>query len=168
MQAEHPATAADTHADGSRIYIWLEGDPDAHSPDTSIEDIPGVNDIDQLAAAIMRGDLGRFLPVDLRYATHPNPINRRAIKSIDTARLLRDRSIRHRRRYEVFPDPDNVPTLQRDADHDAASPDEREPLAPLRPDSDSDSGSDTRGKRGHRGQRSDRTRGKGRDAGGNT
>lgn len=98
--APEPATQFSTDA---RIYVWLEGDPAAHEPDAWIPDIPGVNDIDQLVDAIVRGDLGRFLPADLRYATHARPSDLRSIKTLDTVRLLRDNNIRHRRRYEIYP-----------------------------------------------------------------
>jgi hypothetical protein len=70
-------------------------------PDVTIPDEPGVNDNDQIADAIRRGDLGRFLPVTIRFADYPDPSQKR-VRSLDTARLLRDRHIRHRRRYEVM------------------------------------------------------------------
>jgi len=86
---------------GTQIYIWLEGEPGVSPPSVSIPDEPGVNDLDQLGWAIARGDLGRYLPVTIKFATHPEP-NARALRSVDVARLLRERNIRHRRRYEVF------------------------------------------------------------------
>lgn len=87
---------------GSRLYIWLDGDPGITPPDVTIPDEPGVNDNDQIAAAVVRGDLGRYLPVTLHFADHPTPTPKR-IRAIDTARLLRERHIRHRRRYEITP-----------------------------------------------------------------
>ena len=87
--------------DGRRLYIWLEGEPGVSEPDVSIPDVAGVNDNDQIADAIRRGDLGRYLPVTIHFADYPNPSPKR-VRSLDTARLLRDRQIRHRRRYEVI------------------------------------------------------------------
>jgi hypothetical protein len=83
-----------------RLYIWLDGEPGASEPDVSIPDEPGVNDNDQIAEAIRRGELGRYLPVTIHVADYANPSPKR-VRAIDTARLLRDRQIRHRRRYEV-------------------------------------------------------------------
>jgi hypothetical protein len=88
----------------ARIHIWLDGEPGLTPPTLDIADEPGVNDLDQLAVAISRGELGRYLPVTLRFATNPVPQDR-AVRAVDVARLLRERNIRHRRRYEVlFPD----------------------------------------------------------------
>jgi len=86
---------------GASIYIWLEGEPGVSPPNVSIPDEPGVNDLDQLSWAIARGELGRYLPVTLKFATHREP-SAKALRSVDVARLLRERNIRHRRRYEVF------------------------------------------------------------------
>jgi hypothetical protein len=86
---------------GDRIYVWLEGEPGLTPPSVSISDEPGVNDLDQLGWAIARGELGRYLPITLQFATHPEPSDK-AVRSVDVARLLRERNIRHRRRYEVF------------------------------------------------------------------
>jgi hypothetical protein len=83
------------------LYIWLLTDPEAGPPEVQIPDIPGVNDNDQIADAIRDGRLGRYLPVTIKFADTPNPSGKR-VKSLDTARLLRDRHIRHRRRYEVI------------------------------------------------------------------
>src|SRR5687768_2401967 len=90
-------------ADGGTLYIWLESEPGVMPPDVTIPDEPGVNDNDQIADAIRRGDLGRFLPVTIRFSDYENPSQKR-VRSLDTARLLRDRHIRHRRRYEVMTD----------------------------------------------------------------
>lgn len=84
-----------------RIYVWLEHDPAVADADTTIPDVPGVNDLDQIADAIRGGRLGRYLPVTLHFADHPHPSPRR-VRAVDVARLLRDRNIRHRRRYEVM------------------------------------------------------------------
>ena len=84
-----------------RLYVWADGDPGVTPPDLSIPDAPGVNDNDQIADAIVRGDLGRYLPVTLHFADHPTPTPKR-VRAIDTARLLRDHNIRHRRRYEII------------------------------------------------------------------
>jgi hypothetical protein len=87
-------------AAGGTLYIWLEGEPGVMPADVTIPDEPGVNDNDQIADAIRRGELGRYLPVTIKFADLPNPTQKR-VRSLDTARLLRDRHIRHRRRYEV-------------------------------------------------------------------
>jgi len=89
------------HDNEDRIYIWLEHPPDVAEADVTIEDVPGVNDLDQLADAIREGRLGRFLPVTLHFADHPRPSAKR-VRAVDVVRLLRDRHIRHRRRYEVI------------------------------------------------------------------
>lgn len=86
---------------GSVIYVWLEHDPAVAEADTTITDVPGVNDLDQIADAIRDGRLGRYLPVTLHFADQPRPSARR-VRAVDVARLLRDRHIRHRRRYEVM------------------------------------------------------------------
>ena len=93
---------------GDQLYIWLDGDPGVTPADATIPDLPGVNDNDQVADAIARGDLGRYLPVTLRFADHPTPTPKR-VRSIDTARLLRERHIRHRRRYEITFGPSDAP-----------------------------------------------------------
>jgi hypothetical protein len=83
------------------LYIWLDTDPASSQSDLTIEDTPGVSDLDLIAEAMMSGHLGRYLPVTIRFATHPDPQPNR-IRSVDTARMLRDRSIAHRRRYEII------------------------------------------------------------------
>jgi hypothetical protein len=92
---------------GGTLFIWLEGEPGVMPADVTIPDEPGINDNDQIADAIRRGDLGRYLPVTIKFADLPNPSQKR-VRSLDTARLLRDRHIRHRRRYEVM-DPSPQP-----------------------------------------------------------
>jgi hypothetical protein len=89
----------ETHV--ARLYVWLENEPGAAPADATIDDVPGVNDIDQIAEAIRDGRLGPYLPVTLHFADHPTPTAKR-IRSLDIAKLLRDRHIRHRRRYEVI------------------------------------------------------------------
>lgn len=84
------------------LYIWLEGDPMGTEPDVTILDTPGVNDLDQIADAIRDGLLGRYLPVTIAFSSNPQPTSPRTIRSLDVAKLLRDRHIRHRRRYEVI------------------------------------------------------------------
>jgi len=91
-----------------KLYIWLEREPGVGPPDVTIADEPGVNDNDQIAEAIRRGELGRFLPVTIRFADYPDPSPKR-VRALDTARLLRDRHIRHRRRYEVMTDSSQYP-----------------------------------------------------------
>lgn len=93
----------DATGDLDRIYIWLDGDPEASAPDVTIPDRPGVSDLDQIADAVEQGVLGRYLPVNIRFSDHERPSMKR-VRSLETARLLRERNIRHRRRYEVFSD----------------------------------------------------------------
>jgi hypothetical protein len=83
------------------LYIWFDGEPGVSEADFTIPDQPGQADLDQLAQAIRDGRLGRYLPASFRYANHPAPGPSR-VKSVDTARLLREQQIRHRRRYEVL------------------------------------------------------------------
>lgn len=83
------------------LYIWIEGEPGATPADVTIDDVPGVSDLDLLTDAITAGLLGRYLPVTLHFSDLPTPTQNR-VRAVDTARLLRDRHIRHRRRYEVF------------------------------------------------------------------
>jgi hypothetical protein len=85
----------------SQLYIWTDGEPSATPPNAAIPDAAGVNDLDQLADAIRAGALGRYLPVTLKFAEHADP-HPNKVRAIDVAKLLRERHIRHRRRYEVF------------------------------------------------------------------
>lgn len=70
------------------------------SPDTSIEDTPGVADIDLLTEAILAGSLGNLLPAKLWMSDHLQPDPNR-IRPINVSKLLRDRSIPHRQRFEL-------------------------------------------------------------------
>jgi len=88
------------------LYIWLGGEPDLTAADGQIEDVPGERDLDLLARAVREGIFGVILPVRISYAQRPDP-EPGQWKSIDTARFLRDYSIRHRRRYEVLVDTDS-------------------------------------------------------------
>ena len=83
------------------LYIWLDTDPNSNQPELAIEDTPGISDLDLIAEAMLSGHLGRYLPVTIRFATHPDPQPNK-VRSVDTARILRDRSIAHRRRYEII------------------------------------------------------------------
>lgn len=84
-----------------RLYIWLDGQAGSAEPDAAIEDVPGVSDLELVAEAALSGHLGRYLPATIYFATHAEP-NPGKVRSIDTARLLRDRAIPHRRRYEIL------------------------------------------------------------------
>jgi hypothetical protein len=86
-----------------QIHIWLDGEPGLIPAAATIDDIPGESDIDLIARAIVEGRLGRYLPSRMKYATRPQPRSNQ-VRSLDTARLLSTYRIRHRRRYEVFPD----------------------------------------------------------------
>lgn len=83
------------------LYIWLDNDPDSQQADVTVDDTPGVSDLDLIAAAMVAGHLGRYLPTTIRFATNPEPIPNK-VRSVDTARLLRDRAVPHRRRYEIM------------------------------------------------------------------
>lgn len=83
------------------LYIWLDSDPAAMPADVTIEDIAGVSDLELVSTAVKAGRLGRYLPVTIRFSDHPTPVPNR-VRAIDTARLLREHHIRHRRRYEVI------------------------------------------------------------------
>jgi hypothetical protein len=85
------------------LHIWLEGEPGVTAADYTIPDLTGERDLDLIASAVVAGLFGRILPVRLHYADRPSP-NPGQWRSIDTARFLRDYSIRHRRRYEVLLD----------------------------------------------------------------
>lgn len=87
--------------DSNLLYIWLEGEPGVTPASLTIEDVPGESDLDLLARAIADGKLGRYLPVKLKFADHPEPTQKRT-RSVDVARLLRTHNIRHRRRYEIL------------------------------------------------------------------
>ncbi|CAN5694357.1 hypothetical protein BH23CHL2_BH23CHL2_01790 [soil metagenome] len=91
------------NAGDDRLYIWLDGDPDVTPASAEIPDVPGERDLDLIAKAVAGGKLGGILPVRISYADRPDPHSGQW-KSIDTARFLRDYSIRHRRRYEVLLD----------------------------------------------------------------
>lgn len=90
---------SDSHPD-QLLYIWLDSNPDSSEPDATVIDTPGESDLDLITAAMLSGHLGRYLPTTIRFATHAEP-HPNKVRSIDTARLLRDRSIPHRRRYEI-------------------------------------------------------------------
>lgn len=87
-----------------QLFIWLDSNPGGELANVTIEDTPDISDLDLIAAAVAAGRLGRYLPVAILFATHPEPLPNK-VRSIDTARLLRDRAIPHRRRYEIIPHP---------------------------------------------------------------
>lgn len=82
------------------LYIWLHGDPQVSDPDTEIEDLPGVSDLQLLAHAIAAGRLGRYLPSRVATSPHRSP-GPTGFRSVDVSRLMRDYQIPHRRCYEV-------------------------------------------------------------------
>ena len=83
------------------LYIWLDTNPETSEAEATIIDLPGVSDLDLVAEALLSGHLGRYLPATIRFATHPQPVPNK-VRSVDTARLLRDRAVPHRRRYEII------------------------------------------------------------------
>ncbi len=102
-EAKHPGRLVETVTaePEERLYIWLDGQAGNAEPDAIVEDVPGVSDLELVAEAVLSGHLGRYLPATIHFATHPDP-NPGKVRSIDTARLLRDRSVPHRRRYEIL------------------------------------------------------------------
>jgi hypothetical protein len=88
-------------SDSPRLYIWFDRDPEIFDPDYSIEDTPGVADIDLLTAAIMDGELGEILSARIFLSTHRTPTGPRSVRTIDVGRLLRDIGLQHRRCYQI-------------------------------------------------------------------
>lgn len=86
------------------LYIWLDTDPLAGPADASIPDTPGVADLELVVQAILAGHLGRFLPAKLAMSQHERP-NPGGYRSVDVGRLLRDRRIPHRQRFELLIEP---------------------------------------------------------------
>ncbi|HET7035500.1 MAG TPA: hypothetical protein VFI42_07460 [Thermomicrobiaceae bacterium] len=86
----------------SPLYIWLGTDPLGAPPDTEIEDIPGVSDLQLLGEALAAGHFGTIIPAKIALSTHREP-NPSGYRSVDVARLLRDLQIPHRRCYELLP-----------------------------------------------------------------
>ena len=84
-----------------RLYLWFDRDPTIFEPDSSIDDTPGVADIDLLATAITEGHLGTILPSRVHMSTHTRPDSMRTVRTIDIGRLLRDLGIQHRRCYQI-------------------------------------------------------------------
>lgn len=83
------------------LYVWLDTNPETSDAEATIVDVPGVSDLDLVAEALLSGHLGRYLPATIQFATHAQPLPDK-VRSVDTARLLRDRAIPHRRRYEII------------------------------------------------------------------
>ncbi|MDI3339147.1 MAG: hypothetical protein QJR03_01305 [Sphaerobacter sp.] len=92
------------HAEHPPLYVWLDADPRVEPPDTAIEDVPGVPDLDLVVAAIVDGRLGPLLPARIAVSPTPQPGSPR-VRHIDVGRLLRDRGIPHRQRFEVLRPP---------------------------------------------------------------
>jgi hypothetical protein len=88
--------------DSALLYLWFDREPGVFQPDHTIVDTPGTADIDLLTEAIIDGTLGETLPARIYMATHPEPDNPRAIRSIDVGKLLRDNGINHRRCYQII------------------------------------------------------------------
>ncbi len=86
------------------LYVWLGRDPLAAPPDTAIEDVPGVSDLELLTEAIVAGRLGRYLPARIAISPHERP-GPTGYRSVDVARLLRDSQIPHRKMYEILGPP---------------------------------------------------------------
>jgi hypothetical protein len=88
-------------SDSPLLYLWFDQDPEIFDPALTLEDTPGIADIDLLTAAIMDGKLGEILPGRIFMSTHRNPQGSRSVKSIDVGRLLREIGVQHRRCYHV-------------------------------------------------------------------
>lgn len=86
------------------LYIWLDSDPLAMPADLTIDDVPGISDIDLVAEAIARGRLGRILPTRISISPHAKP-HPRAVRTLDTGRLLRDYQLPYRQRLELLTPP---------------------------------------------------------------
>ncbi|MBX5444346.1 hypothetical protein [Sphaerobacter sp.] len=84
------------------LYVWLDADPRVEPPDTEIEDVPGVPDLELLVAAILEGRFGSLLPARIAVSPHRTPTSPNALRRIDVGRLLRDRGIPHRQRFEIL------------------------------------------------------------------
>jgi hypothetical protein len=90
-----------------QLFLWFDRDPTVFPPDTTIDDIPNVADIDLLTAAISTGKLGKILPSRIMLSTHEQPASAKTVRTVDIGRLLRDSGITHRRCYQIeLPDPD--------------------------------------------------------------
>lgn len=83
------------------LYVWLDSDPRVEPPDAEIEDVPGVPDLELLVAAILDGRFGPLLPARMAISPHRTPTSPNALRRIDVGRLLRDRGIPHRQRFEI-------------------------------------------------------------------
>lgn len=90
------------------LYVWLDSDPRVEPPDTEIEDVPGVPDLELLVAAILEGRFGSLLPARIAISPHRTPTSPTALRRIDVGRLLRDRGIPHRQRFEILPRADDA------------------------------------------------------------
>lgn len=86
--------------DAPPLYVWLDAEPGVSEPDTVIEDTPGVPDLELVLAAIADGRLGPLLPARIAVSPHAHPIS--GVRRIDVGRLLRERGIPHRQRFEVL------------------------------------------------------------------
>ncbi|HEU5425064.1 MAG TPA: hypothetical protein VFU72_16095 [Nitrolancea sp.] len=86
----------------SPLYIWLGTDPLGTPPDTEIEDVPGVSDLQLLGEALAGGRFGTIIPAKIALSPHRSP-SASGYRSVDVARLLRDLQIPHRRCYELLP-----------------------------------------------------------------
>lgn len=90
------------------LYVWLDADPQVDEPDTAIEDVPGVPDLDLVLTAILEGRLGRYLPGRIAISPHRRPTGT-AFRRIDVGRLLREHGIPHRQRFELLHRPERGP-----------------------------------------------------------
>jgi hypothetical protein len=82
------------------LFVWLGTEPLAAPPDTEIEDVPGVSDLQLLGEALLAGRFGLVVPAKMAVSAHREP-GSSGYKSVDVARLLRDFKIPHRRCYEL-------------------------------------------------------------------
>lgn len=86
------------------LYIWLDSDPIAAPPDATIADTPGISDLDLIVHAIVAGRFGPILPAKLAMSQHERPHSSSGYRSVDVGRLLHERRIPHRKRFEVLLD----------------------------------------------------------------
>lgn len=86
------------------LYIWLDSDPMAAPPDATIPDTPGISDLDLIVQAIVARRFGAILPAKLAISQHERPHSPSGYRRVDIGRLLHERRIPHRKRFEVLLD----------------------------------------------------------------
>lgn len=83
------------------LYVWLGSEPLATPPDSQIEDVPGVSDLQLLGEALLAGRFGTVVPAKIAISPHQQPSST-GFRAVEVSRLLRDFKIPHRRCYELL------------------------------------------------------------------